>query len=112
MDTPKNAINQYHFTFTPEVEARSIRSILVYSKAEHLKATFVLDGMSNLMSMQEIGAERLSFTAIRKHDRANIEILLQKGRTIPYGSREMNRFYYTQMRRNLASIGMSLLGCT
>ncbi|XP_053210544.1 piwi-like protein 1 [Panonychus citri] len=98
----------YRVDFEPNVEAIFVRRRLINTLAEHFGHAYIFDGMSNLKSCVDIESP-ITYPVLNTTGEM-INVTLRQTGDIGYGAFEMLRLYNTQMRRNLAHIGLHLIG--
>ncbi|XP_074604110.1 piwi-like protein 1 [Brevipalpus obovatus] len=100
----------YRVDFEPPIESSRVRRHLIFQNRELFGDAYVFDGGSEIKCLEELNSEVTYASGLRQSDDARISITIRKTSTVPWGHPEMMRFYNTQMRRNLRSIGMMQIG--
>ncbi|XP_074604112.1 piwi-like protein 1 [Brevipalpus obovatus] len=109
--TPRNAIIYgYRVDFEPWIESSSVRRHLIFQNRELFGNAYVFDGGNEIKSLEELDSEITCSSGLRQPDDTRISITIRKTSIVPWEHPEMMRFYNTQMRRNLRSIGMMQIG--
>lgn len=104
-------IYSYRVDFDPPIESTRLRRALVYEARPVFNSSpYVFDGGYELKSLVRLPNEVTTVTGTRKTDNATIQITIKFTGNVSWGHPEMMRFYNTQMKRNLMTLGMIQIG--
>uniref|UniRef100_A0A8C2T287 Piwi-like protein 2 n=1 Tax=Coturnix japonica TaxID=93934 RepID=A0A8C2T287_COTJA len=103
-----DSVYQYHVTFSPEVECRSIRFAMLKEQREVTGDVTAFDG--SILFLPILLPQPLSLTALRRTDQEQISISIQLTKVLEPSSDLCIPFYNVVFRRAMRMLDMKLVG--